>query len=143
MPNRIHLVVIACLSAIGLAGCSGPGNGLSSFSNTDQIVEKLVESGIPCYDPDSSPNYNMNARELICHDSKGDGYWIYLFDTPETMAARYETPDCDVIESATGWGANWYFEGGLGSQGVGLERIVSALGGKVGTYKEFLGCPTD
>lgn len=84
----------------------------------------------------------MNARELVCHDSKGDGYWLYLFDTRETMVARLiENQDCSSSNN-TGihFGENWYFEGGLGAEGVGEDRIVSALGGILGTEADMLGC---
>lgn len=133
---------LSALILVSISGCARSEAELSSFSSTDQIVETLLEGEIPCYDPDSSPNYNMNARELVCHDSKGDAYWIYLFDTREAMMSRlFGEEGCEAASSlGRRYGENWYFDGGMGAEGVGAEAITAALGGKLGTELEMLGC---
>ena len=141
--NQPLLALFSCaLILVSISGCATSEVELSAFSSTDQMVETLLENQIPCYDPDSSPNNNMNARELVCHDSKGDAYWIYLFDTREAMMSRLFGEEGCEAASALGrrYGENWYFDGGMGSESIGAEGITTALGGRFGTELEMLGC---
>ncbi|MFM1953998.1 MAG: hypothetical protein RL118_189 [Actinomycetota bacterium] len=85
----------------------------------------------------------MNARELICHDSSGDAYWILLFDTRKDMTDRLLTDQtCETTKYIRiDYGENWWYAGGKGDESIGKERIVQALGGTSASELEMLGCP--